>query len=73
MDNEFISLQFIEKDIALMTFKQPTLTIESVRVINEGLDFLLKKEVSPLALITTSSHDKIYCAGLNFKIFVSNI
>jgi len=34
MDNEFISLQFIEKDIALMTFKQPTLTIESVRVIN---------------------------------------
>lgn len=69
MEDKYIKLSFPVEGVALMEFKQPTFTIDFVRSINEGLDFLLKKDNQPLTLVTTSQHPKIYCAGLNFAIF----
>lgn len=70
MEDEFINLTFPNEKVALLTFKEITLTIPMVRSINKALDFLLEKEVQPLTLLTTSNHHKIYCAGLNFQIFI---
>ena len=68
-NQKLLELTFYEdKTIAVLTLHAHTITIPLVRAINDILDEL-EKTTGPLCLITTSSHKKIYCAGLNFKVF----
>ena len=70
MNNDYLKLEFIQENVALITFKQITLTIPFVRAVNDALDHLLLLETKPLSLLTISNHPKIYCAGLNFQMFL---
>lgn len=57
-----------DETIAVITLNAHTFTIPLVRLLNEFLD-KLEATTGPMALITTSSHPKIWSAGLNFKVF----
>lgn len=66
---KFFDLTFNEdRTIALLTLHQHTITIPLVRAIHQVLD-QLEATSGPLCLITTCSHPRIFCAGLNFKVF----
>jgi enoyl-CoA hydratase/carnithine racemase len=74
MSNErkLITLEFINgKEVALLTLKAHTFSVELIREIVTVLDELEATE-GPLCLVTTCSHPKIYSAGINFKTFDSH-
>lgn len=56
-----------------MTLLKKTFSIEMFRAINHHLDFLEFETDGPLCLITTSNHDKIFSAGLNFETFKGQV
>ena len=69
MDGKFVKLTYhMENTVALITLKSHTITLELMREYHDALDLLIEKE-GPMCLITTSTHPKIFSAGLNFKVF----
>ena len=68
-NRQLTTLEFVNgKEVALLTLKAHTFSIELIREIVTVLDELEATE-GPLCLITNSSHPNIYSAGINFKVF----
>jgi enoyl-CoA hydratase/carnithine racemase len=67
---KYETLELIKKEggIVIMKLKSIIFNTKFVRELNAALDELEKIE-GQLALITTSTHKKIYSAGLDFKVF----
>ena len=68
MTYELLELEKKSNGIVIMRLKQIIFNQKFVRELNAALDELEKIE-GQLALITTSTHKKIYSAGLDFKVF----
>ena len=68
MEYKFLELEKRPDGIVIMKLKQIIFNTPFVRELNAALDEIEKIE-GQLALITTSTHKKIYNAGLDFKVF----
>src|SRR3990167_726321 len=70
LNNEFLELKLLkaENKIWLMTFKFRTFTLQAVEAVNRALDYL-DAQPGELGLITTSTHQTIYSAGIDFTQF----
>jgi len=68
ISNDFLDLKLLRKPIWLMTFKFKTFTLECIEAVNKALDYL-DAQPGELGLVTTSSHQTIYSAGVDFTQF----
>lgn len=69
---ETVELEVNNEGIATITLKQITFNQKMIREFDEFLD-ILEKTQGPMCLITKSSHQKIFSAGLNLAIFKEHI
>lgn len=68
MKFELLELEDQANGVVVMKLKQFVFDTQLVREISAALEQLEAREGN-LALVTVSSHHKIYNAGINFKMF----